>query len=103
VPSDADDRPAEEASSVGETSTGTHVTVEVHLFANLADYVPSPARRRGARIEVPEGTTVAELGRRLAIPDDLPRLVLVNGRDASPEQALRPDDVVSMLPPLVGG
>lgn len=77
--------------------------IEVRLFANLADYLPPGARSDGARVEVPEGTTVGELARRLAIPDDLPRLILVNGHDAAADQPLRPGDVVSLVPPLAGG
>jgi hypothetical protein len=46
---------------------------------------------------------VAHLLERLALPDDLPRLVLVNGADARPVHRLAAGDVVSVLPPLVGG
>ena len=37
------------------------------------------------------------------IPDEVPRLLLVNGRDVEPTARLRPGDVVDVLPPLVGG
>lgn len=79
------------------------MNIEVHLFANLASYLPTGARRDGAIVDVPDGATVEELLRRLAIPEDLPRLMLVNGQDARPDHRLRPGDVVSVLPPLVGG
>jgi molybdopterin synthase sulfur carrier subunit len=79
------------------------VEVEVHLFANLADYGP-PGRHQGAvRVEVPEGASLHDLMERLRIPDELPRLLLVNGREAEPTVRLRPGDVVDVLPPLVGG
>jgi molybdopterin converting factor small subunit len=79
------------------------VTVEVRLFANLADYGP-PAPGGGAlSVDVPEGTTVDELCRRLEIPDDQPRLALVNGRDAPPGQRLYAGDVIALIPPLAGG
>jgi sulfur carrier protein ThiS len=52
---------------------------------------------------VPEGTTVVALLHRLGIPDRLPRLVLVNDRDAGPEHRLAAGDVVTVLPPLAGG
>ena len=79
------------------------VKIEVRLFANLADYLPPEVRRDGATLEVPEGATVGDLVRRLAIPDDLPHLTLVNGRDAGAQQRLSPGDVVSLIPPLAGG
>jgi molybdopterin converting factor small subunit len=79
------------------------VRIEVRLFANLADYLPAGGRAGTAVVEVPGGATVGDLVRRLAIPDGLPRLALVNGRDAGPEHPLAPGDVVSLLPPLAGG
>ena len=55
--------------------------IQVHLFANLADYGPPAARGGAARVELPEGATVRDLLARLRIPDEGPRLLLVNGRD----------------------
>ena len=77
--------------------------IEVHLFANLADYGPPGARGGAARVELPEGATVRDLLRRLRIPDEGPRLFLVNGRDVDSGATLRSGDVVDVLPPLVGG
>jgi sulfur carrier protein ThiS len=79
------------------------VEVEVHLFANLADYGPPGTRGGAARVELPAGATVHDLLRRLRIPDEVPRLLLVNGRDVDPAATLRPGDTVDVLPPLVGG
>jgi sulfur carrier protein ThiS len=79
------------------------VEVEVRLFANLADYGPPGACRGVARLELPEGARLCDLVDRLRIPDDLPRLLLVNGRDVEPTAQLRAGDVVDVLPPLVGG
>jgi molybdopterin converting factor small subunit len=81
---------------------GAPVRVEVRLFANLADRLPG---RRGEPmvVDLPAGATVETLLERLALPPDLPRLVLVNGVDARPVDRLAPGDVVSVLPPLVGG
>ena len=84
-------------------TTRTPVRIEVHLFANLADYRPGGARDDAATVELPDGATVAELVIRLAIPEELPRFLLVNGRDATPETRLQAGDVVSFLPPLAGG
>jgi molybdopterin converting factor small subunit len=79
------------------------VEVEVHLFANLADYGPSGTRGGTVRVEVPEGATVGELLHRLRVPEAVPRLLLVNGHDADPAVRLESGDVVAVLPPLVGG
>lgn len=76
--------------------------VEVHLFANLADYGP-PGVRGTVRVDLPEGATLGELLRELRIPDEASRLLLVNGHDVEPTVRLHPDDIVAVLPPLVGG
>jgi sulfur carrier protein ThiS len=77
--------------------------VEVHLFANLADYRPPGARTGPVRVELPAGATLHDLLRQLRIPDEVPCLLLVNGRDVEPTVRLSGGDVVSVLPPLVGG
>jgi sulfur carrier protein ThiS len=79
------------------------VEVEVHLFANLADYEPAAVRGGAGRLELPDGATLGDLLRRLRIPDEVPRLLLVNGHEADPTARLRAGDVVDVLPPLVGG
>jgi sulfur carrier protein ThiS len=78
------------------------VKIPVRLFANLAGCLP-PDARGVAALEVPEGTTVEDLVGRLRIPDELPRLVLVNGHEPAAQQRLVPGDSVDVLPPLVGG
>lgn len=77
--------------------------VEVHLFANLAAYGPPGPRRGAFRVALPAGATVGDLLQELRIPDEVPRLLLLNGLDAAPTARLRPADVVAVLPPLVGG
>jgi molybdopterin converting factor small subunit len=79
------------------------VTIEVRLFANLARYLPPGTRGDAVRLEVPDGATVGDVVRRLAIPGELPGLLLVNGRDAERDRPLRPGDVVTIVPPLAGG
>jgi molybdopterin converting factor small subunit len=79
------------------------VKVEVRLFATLAPFLPTHGRDGAAELEIPEGSTVTEICRRLGIPSDLARVVLVNGRDIGPDAPLKAHDVVSIFPPLAGG
>lgn len=76
--------------------------VEVRLFATFAACLP-PGRATPATVEIPEGSTVAELTARLGIAPALPRIALVNGEDAAPERRLVAGDVVTLFPPLAGG
>ncbi|MGH7303220.1 MAG: MoaD/ThiS family protein [Candidatus Rokuibacteriota bacterium] len=77
--------------------------VEVRLFATLAQFLPSDGRDGATLLEIPDGSTVTEVTRRLGIPPDLARVVLVNGRDAGAEAPLTARDVVTIFPPLAGG
>jgi molybdopterin converting factor small subunit len=82
---------------------GDRVEVRVHLFANLADYAPGRGGEGVTRVVLPAGATIGDLLRRLRIPDELPRLLLLNGQESALELRLRAGDVVSVLPPLAGG
>ena len=77
--------------------------VEVRLFATLQSYLPAGARGDGVSLELPPGATVADVMASLKIPRDVACLMVVNGRDADPEQVLAPGDELAMFPPLAGG
>ena len=77
--------------------------VEIHLFATLERYLPPGSRDGVAVLEVPEGSTAADVARRLGIPSGLERVLLVNGSEATPDRRLAPGDVLDLYPPLAGG
>jgi len=79
------------------------VKVEVRLFATLTQYLPPGSRDGSAVVDVPDGSSAREVTRRLGIPTDLERVILVNGRDANPDAPLTSQDVLMLFPPLVGG
>jgi sulfur-carrier protein len=79
------------------------VRVEVQLFATLVSFLPPESRDGAVSLEVPDGATVHDVTHRLGIPSSFDRVILVNGRDAEPESPLRPGDVVTVFPPLMGG
>lgn len=76
--------------------------IEVKLFATFAFYLPETSA--GSRtLEVTTGSTVRQVVTLLGVPDGMPAIILVNGRDADPEQVLEDGDVLAMFPPLAGG
>lgn len=79
------------------------MTVEVRLFATLAQFLPPGSRDGSAMLDVPDGATIADVARRLGIPPGLDRVLLLNGSEAEPEQRVRSGDVLDIFPPLAGG
>lgn len=77
--------------------------VDVRLFATLERYLPPGSRDGVAVLDVPEGSTASDVARRLGIPPGLERVLLINGREASPDRPLGPGDVLDLYPPLAGG
>jgi len=79
------------------------VKIEVRLFATLAAYLPDEGDGRSATLELTLASTVTDVVRSLQIPDDMPFIAMINGRDAALDQPLADGDVLSLFPPLAGG
>ena len=47
--------------------------------------------------------TIHDLIHELKLPDDIPRIIIVNGIHAEPDHVIKDGDVVSLFPPLAGG
>jgi sulfur-carrier protein len=77
--------------------------VTVRLFATFRAFLPQDAIRSGLKMDVHEHGTVQAVMQGLGMPDDLPRIVLVNGQHASEDRLLVEGDIVSVFPPLIGG
>ncbi|PIE66168.1 MAG: molybdopterin synthase sulfur carrier subunit [Desulfobacterales bacterium] len=54
-------------------------------------------------LELAPGSTVADLVSSLPIPQNAPKVVLVNGRLPRDEQVLKEGDRLTVFPPLEGG
>jgi len=77
--------------------------VKVQLYAILAKYLPTNAHNKTAILEVAEGTSVQEVLNGLKIPENMPKILLVNGRNAELDRVLVEEDTVSVFPPIAGG
>ena len=77
--------------------------VEVKLHATLVPFLPPGSRDGAAVVDLAAPATVASLIQALAIPEDLARVVLVDGQDVPDRHELRPGSVVDIFPPLAGG
>lgn len=78
------------------------------LFATLQDYLPGEARKTNAlSLDIDEGSTVAQIIERFALPPKLVHLVLIDGSFVPPAEragrTLRPGETLAIWPPVAGG
>lgn len=77
--------------------------VEVRLFSFLCRLAGKDENRHVFNLEIEEGTTCADLLTLLKIPQDLPKVILINGMVKDEKAPLHEGDEVSVLPPVEGG
>jgi molybdopterin converting factor small subunit len=79
------------------------MTIHLALFAYLSQYQPDAQGGRHARaVDVADGATVGEVIALLGLPDGA-RVVLVNNRHASDDEALADGDRLAIFPQIAGG
>ena len=76
---------------------------EIRLFANFRDFLPPGSKASSFFTSFDGEKTVADVMRDLKLPEDVPRIVIVNGLHAEADHVLQDGDVVSLFPPLAGG
>lgn len=73
------------------------------LFATLRDYLPKGSNQFSVKMKVDESSRVQDILTRLKIPEEMPKIILVNGVHGKKDQVLKDGDVVSIFPPVAGG
>ena len=78
------------------------------LYASLAQYLPADARKDNRLpLELPDGSSIAQVIELFRLPEKLVHLVLVNGVYVPPEQrlthVLSDGDLLAIWPPIAGG
>jgi len=79
------------------------VEIEVKLFATLRDYLPKGSDRFSCKMEIDGNTRIQDILSKLEIPEEIPKIILVNGIHGKKDQVLKEGDVVSIFPPVAGG
>jgi len=79
------------------------VKIQLKLFAGLRVKLPPSAERHLAELDVPVGATVLDVLRRLEVPPEQGKLILINGRHAELNSRLAPGDLLAVFPPVGGG
>ena len=76
--------------------------VQVKLFSRFREVLPRETRGQ-TKLDLPDGTTVAELLAHLGITDPV-KLITVNGqREVDLQHPLANGDTLQIFPPVVGG
>jgi len=77
--------------------------IEVSLYASLASRLPEGCNGNTCALVIAEGTTVGGLLDHLAIGEDEPKIVFLNGIHARSDDPLKEGDRVGVFPPIAGG
>ena len=77
--------------------------IEVKLFATLRDFLPEGSGRFSCKMGIDGQTRVQDILSKLKIPEEMPKIILVNGVHGKKDQVLKDGDVLSVFPPVAGG
>jgi len=75
------------------------IKIDLRLFVTLSGYLPE----NNECLEIHENTTVEKLIRDLGIPDELVKLIFINGKRQDKTYHLKQEDRVGLFPPVGGG
>ncbi len=79
------------------------IHVEVRLYATLRKYAPASRPGEPLSLELPAGTSLADLLARLGIPPEELKTAFVNSLRREEDYILRDGDRVALFPPVAGG
>ena len=75
------------------------IKIDLRLFATLAKYTPE----NSDCLKISNKTTVEKLIKDMGIPQDLVKLIFINGRKQTGKYRLKDNDRVGLFPPVGGG
>jgi sulfur carrier protein ThiS len=77
--------------------------VELCLYASLSSFLPENTRGNSCITEIGEGMTVRQLLAEVGLPENLPKLIFLNGLHAKYDDVLKSGDRLAVFPPIAGG
>ncbi len=77
--------------------------VQLKVFATLRKYLEDTPLGQGVEVELPAGSTIADLAERFRIPKDELKICFINGIICELDHPLIEGDEVGMFPPIGGG
>ena len=79
------------------------MALQIFLSSSLRSYVPDYDPARGLLMDIEGKLSVAEVCKRLSIPTEPVKIVMINGIGRSLEHILEGDERVGLFPPVGGG
>jgi molybdopterin converting factor small subunit len=77
--------------------------VEVRVFATLRHYLPELGVGEPKILDIPEGTTLAELCDQLGVPMEEVKIIMRNGLQSAQEETIAEGDRIAYIPAVGGG
>jgi len=77
--------------------------IEVKLFAHFRDFLPEGSDRFSCTMTLNSSKTIGDVLQRLKLPENSPKIILLNGIHAKETDPLKDGDVLSVFPPVAGG
>ena len=78
------------------------MNVRLRLFTVFQKYIPDGKQGR-VILCCRDGERIGELLDRLGLPQDVPKIILVNGTQKSLDDVLHDGDLLDVFPPIAGG
>ena len=77
------------------------MNITLKLYTVLREYLPGDLKDN--ILSIPDNSKVVAVINMLKIPDEVPKIILINGAQKKPESKLSDGDELSMFPPISGG
>ncbi len=77
--------------------------IEVRVFATLRKYMPELGIGEPKIVELPEGTTFAELRDQLELPAAEVKVIMRNGLQTELDELIADGDRIAYIPAVAGG
>jgi len=79
------------------------MNIELKLFFDFKNFLPSGSGKNTTIINLENGTTVQKLIKILKLPPGIPKNIILNGITVKNDRELKEGDSVAVFPPMAGG
>ena len=79
------------------------MALKILLSSTLRKYYPDYEPIKGVDFSADGKTTIAEVCREIGIPMEKIKVIMVNGKSASPDYVVKGDERIGLFPPVGGG